>query len=225
MKKKIIFYVLFALVILILLDSTKIKSKYVNKFFLEVNPKYLSASIFKKTYKYLNEEYEVYLTKYSNKHSQYWNLENPKDRTGLKTNYTVDKTNDFTKNDNLNPINAKDWPRSHGNNYSNRFSDLSLVNKKNISSLEVAWIYHSNSKKGAGSDIQCNPIIVNGIIYSPVVGGFIAAIDGYSGKEIWKSKKLGRDVARRGIVYWEGNDKSDAKILFNETKKYLCKLL
>ena len=111
---------------------------------------------------------------------------------GLKTKYTIDKTKNFTKNTNLNPINLKDWPRSHGNNHSNRFSDLSLINKKNISSLEVAWIYHSNSKKGAGSDIQCNPIIVNGIIYSPVVGGYIAAIDGYSGKEIWRSKKLNR---------------------------------
>jgi glucose dehydrogenase len=221
MKKKIIVITLSILVILILLDSTKIKYKYVNKFFLEVNPKYLSASLFKKSYKYLNNKYEIYLTKYSKKHNQYWNLENPEDRMGLKTKYTIDKTKNFTKNTNLNPINLKDWPRSHGNNHSNRFSDLSLINKKNISSLEVAWIYHSNSKKGAGSDIQCNPIIVNGIIYSPVVGGYIAAIDGYSGKEIWRSKKLNRDVARRGLVYWEGNDKIDAKILFNDGPKLI----
>tara|TARA_B100000787_G_C16080322_1_gene244137 strand:+ start:254 stop:505 length:252 start_codon:yes stop_codon:yes gene_type:complete len=76
----------------------------------------------------------------------------------------------------------------------------------------VAWIYHSNNKKGAGRDIQCNPIIVNGIIYSPVINGNIVAIDGYSGDEIWKSITLNGDVARRGLVYWKGNDSAEPQI-------------
>jgi len=204
-----------------LLDSTKLSPGYVNKSYLHISPDNLSVSIFKKPYRYLSKKYQVYLIKYSKKHKEYWNIENPEDRNGLKKKYTIVKAKNFTKNTSPNPVNFNDWERSHGNNHSNRFSGLDLINKENIESLEVAWIYHSNNKKSAGRDIQCNPIIVNGIIYSPVVNGNIVAIDGYTGEEIWKSTPLNGDVARRGLVYWKGNDSNEAKIFFNDGPKLI----
>ena len=39
-------------------------------------------------------------------------------------------------------------------------------------------------------DIQANPVVVEGVIYTPIAGGYIVAIDGKSGKLLWKSKKF-----------------------------------
>ena len=221
MKKKITYYLIYTVIAIIFIDCTKINYKYVNKTFIEINFNNLSISIFKNPYKYLESKYEYYLVKNSKKHREYWNIENSEDRKSLKKKFTLAKTKNFTKNISPNPVNFENWERSHGNNYSNRFSGLDLINKSNIESLEVAWIYHSNNNIGAGRDIQCNPIIVNGIIYSPVINGNIVAIDGYSGEEIWKSIPLNGDVARRGLVYWKGNDSTEPKIFFNDGPKLI----
>lgn len=221
MKKKITYYLIYIAIVIIFIDCTKINYKYVNKPFIEINFNYLSISIFKNPYRYLESKYELYLVKNSKKHREYWDIEKHEDRKSLKKKYILSKTENFTKNTSPNPVNFGNWERSHGNNYSNRFSGLDLINKGNIEFLEVAWIYHSNNKKGAGRDIQCNPIIVNGIIYSPVINGNIVAIDGYSGEEIWKSITLNGDVARRGLVYWKGNDSTEPQIFFNDGPKLI----
>ena len=62
------------------------------------------------------------------------------------------------------------------------------INNTDAQNLEVAWIYYS---KHGNQDIQCNPIAINGIVYTPVSGGHITAINGETGKEIWQSKKFG----------------------------------
>ena len=221
MKKKLILYGLLILTISILLDSAKIRHGYTNRFFVEFNAKNLSANIFQESYNFINKLYENYLVTYSKKHREYWKPEGSNERKDLKKYYKIDKTKNFTKNVYSNPVNLKNWERSHGNNHSNRFSGLKLINKENIASLEIAWVYHSNKKKGDGRDIQCNPIIVNGIIYSPIINGNIVAIDGYTGNEIWKSIQLNKDVARRGLVHWAGNKKTEAKIFFNDGPKLI----
>ena len=76
---------------------------------------------------------------------------------------------------------------------SDRFSELKLINKHNVKNLEITWTYNS----GEPQDIQCNPIVVNGIIYTPISGNYIAAIDGYDGKLVWKSKKFNSSLAKK----------------------------
>lgn len=104
----------------------------------------------------------------------------------------------------------RDWPRSGGDEASSRYSKLSQINRTNVDKLKVAWIYHS--KDGAGN-IECNPVIVNGVMYAPTVGGYIVAINGSSGKEIWRHKVDGRP-AMRGLTYWKGNARYAARVLF-----------
>ena len=93
------------------------------------------------------------------------------------------------------------WHRSHGDSSSSRFSALSEINRSNVKQLAVAWVYHS--KDGVGN-IQCNPIVVDGLVYGPTVGGHMVAIDAESGKEIWRFD-AGTDPAFRGLVYWPGD--------------------
>jgi quinoprotein glucose dehydrogenase len=144
------------------------------------------------------------------------NFENiiPKENFIIKANPVTKKEYDYKKI-------LNDWTRSHGDNNSNKLSHLSFINPQNIKNLELAWIYNSNDKKGLNLDIQANPIAIDGTIYTPVVGGHIVAIEGSSGKEIWRSEKFNNDVARRGLVYWFDEVNKIGKIFFNNGSKLI----
>jgi glucose dehydrogenase len=72
------------------------------------------------------------------------------------------------------------WHRSHGDNGGMRYSALKQINRQNVASLEQAWIYHS----GDGSNnLQCNPIVVRGIMIAPTPGNFMVGLDASNGKE------------------------------------------
>ncbi len=106
----------------------------------------------------------------------------------------------------------KNWHRSHGDATSSRFSSLDQIDRRNVRDLRLAWTYHSND--GAG-DVQCNPIVVDGVMYAPTAGDHLVAINAETGKEIWRFDPAGRETARRGLVYWEGDSQTSPRILFN----------
>src|SRR5690606_26687403 len=77
---------------------------------------------------------------------------------------------------------GKHWPIYLGGNSSAQYSPLSQINKDNVHLLEVAWEYHSGDiDKNNRSQIQCNPLIINGILYgtSPKLKAF--ALDAQTG--------------------------------------------
>jgi quinoprotein glucose dehydrogenase len=59
-----------------------------------------------------------------------------------------------------------DWQRHGGDAAGNQYSPLAQINTKNVQKLKVAWTYHSGGKRDDNrSQIQCNPIVVNGVLY------------------------------------------------------------
>jgi quinoprotein glucose dehydrogenase len=102
------------------------------------------------------------------------------------------------------------WYRSHGDAASSRYSSLRQINRDNVAHLRIAWIYHSADGKG---NLECNPIIVNGVIYAPTAGNHIVAIDGATGKEIWRFKPDGHP-AFRGLEYWPGDRQIRPRLFF-----------
>src|SRR5262249_42821466 len=82
------------------------------------------------------------------------------------------------------------WDRSLGGPTSNRFTALTQINKGNVAKLEVAWTYRSGD---GNANIQCNPIVVDGVMFAPTGGWNIAAIDAATGKERWRF-----DVPKQG---------------------------
>ena len=104
------------------------------------------------------------------------------------------------------------WHRSHGDATNSSFSLYDQINRKSVKQLEVAWIYHSGDGKG---NIECNPIIVDGVMYAPTPGGHIVALDAQTGKEIWRFQTGSASPALRGLVYWKGNHQHRSRILFN----------
>ena len=220
MYKKIFLILLSIFIFWIWKDYKKIDTSYVNQSSITYSYDNLNNNYIKKVHKFINSKYENFLYKNRKKHENYWNVEDKLERDKLpnfkylesEKNFTETKTND--KNTGIN------WLRSHGNNTSNRFSSLKEINKHNAKDLKIAWVFEH---KESLNDIQANPIVVNGIIYTPITGGYIAAIDGRNGNLIWKSKQYGNFVAKRGLLYYQSkiNDEPP-KLYFSNRERLIC---
>src|SRR5436190_7259075 len=57
-----------------------------------------------------------------------------------------------------------EWQVYGGNKASTHYSPLTEVDTSNVTQLQVAWEYHTGDADGK-TQIQVNPIIVNGIMY------------------------------------------------------------
>lgn len=108
------------------------------------------------------------------------------------------------------------WTRSLGGPTSNRYSALDQINRDSVKNLRVAWTYHSGDGTG---NVQCNPIIVGGVMFAPTTGKNIVALDASDGTELWRySPESGpalEDIpARRGLLHWPGDATGSARIVF-----------
>lgn len=106
-----------------------------------------------------------------------------------------------------------DWAEYLGGPDRNHYSSLTQIDSNNVDQLEVAWEYHS----GDSGQVQCNPIIVDGVLYGVTASVNVFALDAATGKEIWRV----RDTASakwygtlRGVTYWEDGD--DKRILYGK---------
>ncbi len=112
---------------------------------------------------------------------------------------------------------GKDWPVYLGDNFSNHYSTLSEINKGNINQLGLAWEYHTGDDVSDNhSQIQCNPLIIKGILYGTSPKLRVFALNAATGKRIWEfdpgtTRKFAKN-ANRGVSYWQ--DGSDKRILF-----------
>ncbi len=109
------------------------------------------------------------------------------------------------------------WPIYLGNKSNSHYSPLFQINKENVNQLKVAWEYKSGDADPIGNtQIQCNPIIIDGIMYGSTPKLKIFALDAATGKQKWiydpaVATNFSLNV-NRGVTYWEdGNDK---RILF-----------
>ena len=57
------------------------------------------------------------------------------------------------------------WESFGGSSENIHYSSLKQINTKNVQKLKVAWTFESGDVY-PGSDIQCNPIVVGGVMYA-----------------------------------------------------------
>ncbi|HRI20269.1 MAG TPA: c-type cytochrome, partial [Panacibacter sp.] len=100
---------------------------------------------------------------------------------------------------------------------STSYSGLKEVNKENVNQLKEAWVFNpGDAAEGSRpGNSECNPIVINGIMYAASARHRIYAVDANNGKKVWSfdpfNGERGGGVCR-GVTYWEdGNDK---RILF-----------
>jgi quinoprotein glucose dehydrogenase len=101
---------------------------------------------------------------------------------------------------------AKEWSVYGGGPESTRYSKLAQINRKNVNNLEVAWTFESGDAY-PGSEMQCNPLIVNGVLFATTPKLNVIALNAATGKLIWRfdphqgRKVLGK-IRNRGVTYW-----------------------
>ncbi len=111
---------------------------------------------------------------------------------------------------------AREWRVYGGDAAGTHYSPLDQINRDNVGQLEVAWVYRSGDA-GPRSQIQCNPIVVRGVLYGTTPGLKVFALDAATGSERWRFDPFeGKGLAsalgvNRGLVYWEDGD--DRRIL------------
>src|SRR6266487_42441 len=103
----------------------------------------------------------------------------------------------------------KTWMDYGGGPDSSHFVALDQINKSNVNQLEVAWIYPT----GDGRSYLFNPIVVDNVMYVLARNNSLVALDAATGKEIWIHEDL-VGIATRGVNYWESQDHSDRRLLF-----------
>ena len=77
-----------------------------------------------------------------------------------------------------------DWPVNGGPG-NIRYTTLSEITPQNVGRLQVAWTYDAHDSFD-GSEMQSNPIVVDGVLYATTPALKVIALDAATGHEIWK---------------------------------------
>jgi quinoprotein glucose dehydrogenase len=120
-----------------------------------------------------------------------------------------------------------DWPVYLGDKASTHFSTLKQIIKNNVQRLQVAWTYHSgDARQDDRSQIQCNPLVIDGVLYGTSPQLKLLALDAATGRELLRFDPFadragaGSVGVNRGIVYWA--DGKDRRILFTAGQSLLA---
>ena len=106
-----------------------------------------------------------------------------------------------------------DWPRYARDLEGTRFSPLDQIDTGNVKDLEQAWSFRLRPEGGAGLLGGTVPIAVDGILYLPL-GNAVVAIDGATGKEIWRHAVKG-GLVRRAVSYWPGEGDIGPRLFYS----------
>jgi quinoprotein glucose dehydrogenase len=100
---------------------------------------------------------------------------------------------------------SHDWREYLGGPDRNHYSVLDQINAGNVKQLQVAWEYHT----GDSGQIQCNAIIVDGVLYGMTASTQPFALDAKTGKELWRvrdSSAMPWYSTSRGVALWANGD-------------------
>jgi len=124
------------------------------------------------------------------------------------------------------------WNNYGGTKDNLHYSSLTEIDTSNVSQLQPAWIFNAGDVDSVkNSQIQCNPIIIDSIVYltSPTLKLF--ALHAGTGKKIWefdpdsmfRNNEFMHFILNnnRGVTYWT-DGKSDRRILYVASSYLHC---
>ncbi len=103
---------------------------------------------------------------------------------------------------------AQSWTAWHGGPDNVKYSPLTQIDRTNVGQLRVAWRYDSGDQF-EGSEMQCNPIVVNGLLYATTPRLRVVALKAGTGELVWSydPNRLGAPLRKRrnrGVMHWKG---------------------
>jgi len=131
----------------------------------------------------------------------------------------------------------KNWNVYGGTKSALHYSSLKEVDTNNVTSLKVAWMYHTNDvDTSAHPQIECNPIVIDSILYATSPKMKLFALDAATGKEKWffdpraslvfdSNDRLALPLifsnTGRGVTYWS-DGKDDKRIFYAAGYNLIC---
>lgn len=115
------------------------------------------------------------------------------------------------------------WGVYAGTKDASRYADLTEINTRNVNRLQVAWTYSSGDKDTAGrSQLQCNPIVVDSVLYATSPRLKLLALHAATGRPLWTFDPYKGDTAahslsmnvNRGVTYWQDETGRDKRIFY-----------
>ncbi len=111
------------------------------------------------------------------------------------------------------------WPTYLGDKASSQYSELTQITPDNVNQLKIDWIFNSgDAAEDNRSQIQCNPLIIDGILYGTTPKIVLFALDATTGEALWRfdpfagESGAGSLGVNRGLAHWKKGD--DQRILF-----------
>ena len=107
----------------------------------------------------------------------------------------------------------ENWSSYLGDKKVSHYSELSQITKENVAKLKVAWTYDGGEiSKNNRTQIQCNPLIIDGVMYGTTSALKLFALDAATGEEKWlfdpnKDSIVSKSV-NRGLAFWSDNNSS-----------------
>ena len=104
---------------------------------------------------------------------------------------------------------AQDWPVVNGLG-AMHYSTLTQINRKNATKPERAWQFDSGDEF-EGSEMECNPIVLDGVLYATTPKLRVIALDAATGKLLWAfdahhGERVTAKQRNRGLTVWGDGD-------------------
>ena len=114
------------------------------------------------------------------------------------------------------------WESYQGDDGRTGYSSLDQITKENVNQLEVAWTFRTGDlpENGGFSMMECNPIVVDDVMYVTSPTSKVIALRAATGEELWRFDPFDGERRRglsRGVAYWEDgnrNGEAEKRILF-----------
>jgi quinoprotein glucose dehydrogenase len=101
----------------------------------------------------------------------------------------------------------QDWRYYHGDAGGTHYSPLRQIDRHNVHRLKPVWTYRcDDAREGNATTIECNPLVIRGVLYGSTPGLKVFALNGATGEPRWIfdpwNGARGRGV-NRGFAWWE----------------------
>jgi quinoprotein glucose dehydrogenase len=116
---------------------------------------------------------------------------------------------------------AREWQQYGGDPGASRYSPLDQINKSNVKRLRVAWSHSTeDAMERPATTIECEPIVIDGVMYIQTAQLQTRALDAATGKMLWTFSPPGATGRRRGggvsrgLAYWRDPENPKARRIY-----------
>jgi quinoprotein glucose dehydrogenase len=123
-------------------------------------------------------------------------------------------------------VESREWRTYLGDSGFSHASALDQIDTDNVAGLEEVWRYDARgADEHGGTQMQCSPIVVKGILYCTTPRLHAFALDAATGRELWRfDPGVGSGVfpdISRGVAYWEAAQPGEREVLRDDRQRIL----